>query len=110
MKKIPAPIDDKNVMAEWDWLSDNYMEDHIGSAYTVLFFDNHIPWIMEYTFGANTMQLHQIGKQFNSDSFRNVFSKIAATNEDTDCHLVTAEIAISTHNHISVSYWYIMDE
>ena len=110
MKKIPARIDDKDIIAEWDWLSDSYIEDNVGSSYTGLFFDNHTPWVMDYIWGGNIVTLSQVGPVFDKRSFESVKKKFYATNEDTDSHGVTAEIITFGDNTMSVSFWHIVED
>lgn len=111
MKKIPAIIDDKDIIAEWNWLANDYLEDNVGTLHHILFFNNHIPWIMYYNFGSNIIKLHQISFNYNEKSLNDVKEKFLSTNENTEYHGVTAEAFVNDYDKtLTIKFWHIVDD
>lgn len=106
-KLVPALIDNKHILEEWDWIADggDYVWDQHKNNVFLMFFDNHVPWLMDYMFGGNVIRVRQISPAFNADSFESVKNKLLATNESTDCTNVFVELKFPGDGSIIASYW-----
>lgn len=57
-KKVPAYIDDKNVIEDWEFLTDGYeISDTRERLRKVAFFNRNCLWVIEYVIGFHEFEL-----------------------------------------------------
>ena len=108
MTYIPAPIDDKNVLNEFDWLFGyNYTEEETTakSLYKGTFDCQEIKWEYSYSYGNNriTMNCSVSKNKMNmlSESIIILLQRISGCNKETFMTNIIADYAVKRYIAIS---------
>lgn len=106
-KNVPALIDNKNILEEWEWIADggDYVWDQYKNNVFLMFFDNHIPWLMDYMFGGNSVRIRQVSPAFNIDSFESVKKNLLRCNDSFESTNVFVKLEFPGDGSIIASYW-----
>ena len=110
---IKAPIDNKNVYEDWDWLCDggNLIEISRVLRKRVVFFENNqCLWKISYYYGDNKFQITCIDYEdelHRKAAFQDIHKKLIESNNGSD--LIVDVIAKESECKFYVSYFFKND-